>query len=124
MSAGAMIVDPGRRRFTGLILAGLTLALSGCGRKPGRVDPPEDAGPEAALFPHRYPDLRKDPPPTVPPSAAVIPPAPQSTNQAPAVPSPPVAVPAPSPYPKILRPEDMTPNAVLNSTGSWAGSKR
>ena len=51
-----------------LLAAALAIALpglSGCGKKPKLLDPPEDAGPEAKQFPHTYPNPKYEP---VPPS--------------------------------------------------------
>ena len=110
---------PSRRGFTGLMLAGVALALTGCGRKPSHVIPAEDAGPDAIAYPRAYPDTRLDPPGTVPPSAAVIPPAPDTaTPTTPTLAPPPSTAPKPA-YPQIIRPEDLQPNGVLGSTGTF-----
>jgi hypothetical protein len=48
------------------VLLSLVLAsLSGCGIKPGRVEPPEEV--QSGEFPRQYPSTETDPPPYVRP---------------------------------------------------------
>ncbi len=116
MSVRSIPSSPSRRAFAGLLLAGLAAGLSGCGRKPAHLDPAEDAAPEAQLYPRHYPNPKYDPAGSVPPSQAVVPPAPGSKTPAAAA-AP--AAPAQPAYPKIIHPEDLTPNAVLGGSGTW-----
>lgn len=55
----------------GLSLAGLALCfvLSGCGKKPGHVDPP--VGVKDDAFPLVYPDADADPAPDVEPDPSI-----------------------------------------------------
>jgi len=127
VSARSMDARPGRRRFVGMALAGAATLLAGCGRKPSRVDPPEDAGPDALRYPWAYPNKNSDPHGTVPPSQAVVPPGttPAPATQTPATQTPATASPPPRPlppqqsYPKIITPQDLQPNGSLGGSGTW-----
>jgi hypothetical protein len=105
-----------------MVLAGAVLVLTGCGRKPGRVLPAEDAGPDAALYPRAYPNKNSDPAGSVAPTADTMPGA-QNPPGTPAPAPAPAALPQPETpkqlYPKIVRPEDMQPGGALGNTTSW-----
>ena len=107
------------RLTAGMALVALMLALplEGCGKKPGHLDPPEGAGPDAARFPRAYPNDRYDPVPVGAKAPA-----------APPVPEP--MVPAQT-YPPVIRPDSIVPNAPISSPGQattpgsangWLGS--
>ena len=90
-----------------LLLAALALtlpALEGCGKKPKQLDPPEDAGPEAAKFPHSYPNSKYDP----------VPPSRPATRPGPMVPA--------DPFPPIIRPEELNNPATLAVPGQSGGT--
>ena len=117
LSPVADTARPSRRGFAGMVLVGTALALAGCGRKPGRVIPAEDAGPDAAAYPRTYPVTRLDPPGTVPPSATIIPPAPTDTST-PATPPTLPQTPQQT-YPQIIRPQDLQPGGALGTSGTF-----
>jgi hypothetical protein len=100
-----------------LALALVVPVLSGCGKKPTHLDPPEGAGPEASLYPRVYPNIKYDPAP-----AGAKP----EGHSHPAAPAPvPVLEPmAPSQaYPTIIRPDTLAPTSALVSPGQGGGSQ-
>ncbi|MEI6987173.1 MAG: hypothetical protein WCK65_13690 [Rhodospirillaceae bacterium] len=140
MSAAMILRRLGRPRLEAVIaLAVLVLVatgLGGCGKKPGHVDPPEDAGPDSKYFPRVYPNTKYDPQPrggaqvaapgTAGPAGTAGTAGPHGTA-APA--ELPPMVPTQS-YPRIIRPDDLTPTSALSLPGrgggtpSWPGSPR
>ena len=95
------------RLLLALALALTLTALSGCGKKPKLLDPPEDAGPEAKSFPRIYPNAKYDP---AAPSGGLEPMAP------------------PSAYPPIIRPDDLGDPTAIPVPGqgqsAWPNSSR
>ncbi|MEI6559305.1 MAG: hypothetical protein WCO00_12945 [Rhodospirillaceae bacterium] len=113
MSARVTPPRPSARLLAAALALALALALpalEGCGKKPKLLDPPEDAGPEAGLFPRVYPR------PEVEPGG---PPAP-GTRPEPLAPA--------QPYPPIIRPDAFGDPSALTLPGGngagWANSSR
>jgi hypothetical protein len=87
----------------------LALALlAGCGKKPSHLDPPEGAGPDAALFPRAYPNPKYDPQPGKPQAKPAEKPAPEAAQGAKSSDA----------FPRTIRPEDMIQPSALTFPGS------
>ena len=77
--------------------------LEGCGKKASHLDPPEGSGPAAALYPRIYPNPKHDP---MAPS-----------SKAPKAPPASEPVPAGQVYPRMIRPDNLTPTSALALPG-------
>ncbi|MEI8393659.1 MAG: hypothetical protein WCF85_02910 [Rhodospirillaceae bacterium] len=88
--------------------------LSGCGKKPGTLDPPEGAPVESKKWPHIYPNPKLDNGPVTPSAKTMPAPEPMQPQQA---------------YPRILHQGDVTAPSALtlpdsSAVGSWATPQR